>query len=108
MCESWCAELPGSEAGKDQIREALDTIPLFTVVTAIVAMTIRDRLSSDPDPIDELHAQYERGEIDEQELEAKIAFHVDDRNEQIRAIVEDVSGIFRGPKQGDRLRVQAA
>ena len=66
----------------------------YALVFAVVAAGyVRDRVSSDPDPINELREQYERGEIDHAEYERRLEFHLDDRNEQIRRVVEDVNGV---------------
>ena len=50
----------------------------------------------DPDPVDEATRAYENGEIDLEEYEARLEFHLDNRNEKIRTVVEDVNGL--GPQ----------
>ncbi|WP_250142533.1 hypothetical protein [Halosolutus amylolyticus] len=65
------------------------------IVEAVVTLHRgwRNRLSSDLALIIEAREKYARGEIDKTEFERRVAFHVDDRNAQIRADVESVPGI---------------
>ncbi|PCR88615.1 helix-hairpin-helix domain-containing protein [Natrinema ejinorense] len=74
--------------------ETVETLTFLVIVAVIAAASVRDRLSSDnQDPIADVHDQFAAGEIDELELERRLEFHVDDRNEKIRAVVEDVNGV---------------
>ncbi|MFC7216482.1 helix-hairpin-helix domain-containing protein [Saliphagus sp. GCM10025334] len=69
----------------------------FALVLGFVAVaTVRNRLSSPQTPVEEAREAYARGEIDADELERRLEFHLDSRNDQIRAFVEDVNNV--GPK----------
>lgn len=63
------------------------------LVAVMVASYARDWLSSDPDPLEQARAAYAAGEIDHAEYERRLEFYLDDRNDRIRAVVEDVNGV---------------
>ena len=71
----------------------LDFLLFLAVVAVTIASMIKERLGSDPDPLEQTKRAYENGEIDHAEYERRIEFHLDDRNEQIRTVVEDVNGV---------------
>lgn len=86
----------GSTCSTDRCTRPHTWIEVLSYVVAaavVVASTIRDRLESDPDPVEQLKAQYASGEIDEQTFEREITFHIDDRNERIRSVVENINGV---------------
>ncbi|MFD1527330.1 MULTISPECIES: helix-hairpin-helix domain-containing protein [Halobacteriales] len=66
---------------------------LGLIAAIILAASVRDRLESDPDPIEEAKRLYAEGMIDEPELERRIEEAVDDDHEAIRLVVEDVNGV---------------
>lgn len=74
----------------------LDLLLVLVVVALTLASMVRQRLESDPDPIDEAKAAFAAGEIDAAEFDRRLEFHLDDRNDRIRAVVEDVNGV--GPR----------
>lgn len=78
--------------------ETVETLGGLAVLAAVAVATLRDRLTSDPgpDPVAEARDQYAAGEIDHAEFERRLAFHLDDRNARIRAVVEDVNDV--GPQ----------
>lgn len=55
----------------------------------------KDRIQAwrEPEPLEKVHQKYRRGKIDETELERRLDYLMDDRNEQIRQHVEQVGGI---------------
>lgn len=71
----------------------LGLLLLLAVVALTLASMVRQRLGSDPDPIDEAKAAFATGEIDAAEFDRRLEFHLDDRNDRIRAVVEDVNGV---------------
>lgn len=71
----------------------LDLLLVLAVVALTLASMVRQRLESDPDPIDEAKAAFAAGEIDAAEFDRRLEFHLDDRNDRIRAVVEDVNGV---------------
>ncbi|APX00184.1 hypothetical protein CHINAEXTREME_20440 (plasmid) [Halobiforma lacisalsi AJ5] len=72
-----------------------DPLPLWFVlaVAVVLASYAKDYFESDPDPVAQARQAYAAGEIDHAEYERRLEFHLDDRNERIRAVVEDVSGV---------------
>ena len=73
--------------------ETLESLVYLLVVVAAVVIYARERLASDPDPLAQARAAYADGRIDHAEYERRVAFHVDDRNDRIRAVVERVNGV---------------
>lgn len=77
--------------------EALETIFYAVLTVGTLAYYARDRVTALRDRLtdrpDELTRRYLDGEIDESEYERQRGFDLDDRNEQIQAVVEDVPGI---------------
>ncbi|NUC75040.1 hypothetical protein HTZ84_22505 [Haloterrigena sp. SYSU A558-1] len=73
--------------------ETLETLVYILVLTVVCASAVRDRLESDPDPIEAAKQAHVNGEIDLAEYERRLEFHIDDRNEQIRTVVEDVNRV---------------
>jgi len=63
------------------------------VITIIVAVGAFEEHGDDLTPVEQAHRDYQESVIDEQELEHRLAFHIDDRNEEIRAIVEQVNNV---------------
>ena len=72
---------------------AIHSLAVVALFVAYAANTAWDRLKRDPDPVDEATRAYESGKIDLEEYESRLEFHLDDRNEQIRRVVEDVNGV---------------
>jgi len=73
-----------------------DVSPLVMVFLAIwLASEIYGRVRDESDVGDlaEAHRQYVAGEIDEQELEARIELAVDPRADELRSAVEQVNGV---------------
>lgn len=58
------------------------------VITIILAVAALDQRGDERTPVEQPHRDYEAGRIDEQELEHRLAFHLDDRNKEIREVVE--------------------
>jgi hypothetical protein len=69
-----------------------------------LASEIYDRVRDESDDGDlaEAHRQYVAGEIDEQELEARIELAVDPRADELRSAVEQVNGV--GPDRAAAIR----
>jgi len=69
-------------------------LAFIAAILAITAVQIaRDRRSSPQTPVESLQERFAAGEIDTTEFERELEFVVDDRNQQIRAIVEDANGV---------------
>jgi NAD-dependent DNA ligase len=71
-------------------------LSLAFIVLMIVLAVVDERLADrrdDRDDVDEAHAAYVAGEIDERELEQRLEIAVDPEADRIRAAVEDVSGV---------------
>ena len=73
--------------------EAAESLFYIAITAAAAVIYVRDRLDSDPGPVERAREDYANGEIDHAEYERRLEFHLDDRNEQIRTIVEDVNGV---------------
>jgi len=69
------------------------TVELGLIAAIILAASIRNRLASDEDPVAEAKRLYQEGQIDEPELERRLAEAVDDEFDRIRLVVEDVHGV---------------
>lgn len=63
------------------------------VITIILAVAVLEERGEDLSPVEQAHRDYEAGRIDKQELEHRLDFHLDDRNETIREVVEQVSNV---------------
>jgi ERCC4-type nuclease len=63
------------------------------VITIIAVVGALEERGEDLSPVDQAHRDYEAGRIDEQELEHRLAFHLDDRNEEIRQVVRQVNNV---------------
>ena len=63
------------------------------VITIIAVVDALEEPGEDLSPVDQAHRDYEAGRIDEQELEHRLAFHLDDRNEEIRQVVRQVNNV---------------
>jgi len=63
---------------------------VLTIILAVAALEVR---GEELTPVDQSHRDYEAGRIDEQELEHRLDFHLDNRNETIRKVVEQVSNV---------------
>lgn len=68
-------------------------IGLVGVVVITVAVDHLEDRFEDLSPVEQAHRNYELGLIDEQELEHRLAFHLDDRNEEIREVVSQVNNV---------------
>ncbi|ADB63929.1 hypothetical protein Htur_5041 (plasmid) [Haloterrigena turkmenica DSM 5511] len=73
--------------------ETAETLFYLALGAGTLAYYVRDRLESDPDPIEEAKRLYADGKIDEPELERRIEEAVDDDHKAIRLVVEDVNGV---------------
>lgn len=63
------------------------------VITIIGAVAALQERGEDLSPVDQARRDYEAGRIDEQELEHRLAFHLADRNEEIREMVCQVNNV---------------
>lgn len=68
-------------------------IVLVGIMVIIVAVDHLEDRFEDLSPAEQAHRNYELGLIDEQELEHRLAFHLDDRNEEIREVVSQVNNV---------------
>ncbi|AEH39524.1 helix-hairpin-helix domain-containing protein [Halopiger xanaduensis] len=75
----------------------LSVLIILGAVVLSILSTVKERLSSDPNPtnqrVAELQDKRVDGLIDEQEFERRLEFVLDERNARIRAVVETVPGI---------------
>ncbi|SDL09269.1 helix-hairpin-helix domain-containing protein [Natronorubrum texcoconense] len=75
---------------------------VILVMTGVVAYTIaRDRLSTEQTPVEAAKEAFAAGEIDESEFERRLEFHLDDRNDELRVVVEQVNGV--GPATSEAI-----
>lgn len=70
----------------------LETIVTLAVLVLVDLATLQGR-SADSDDEPTPTERYDRGGIDEHQLERELAFHVDDRSDTIRPVVEDINGV---------------
>lgn len=73
-------------------------VVLVLAVIAVAAVVEKVREWREPTDVERVQQSYAAGEIGEAEFERRIEFLVDDRNERIRAVVEEENGI--GPETG--------
>lgn len=72
---------------------------LFDVVIVLAGGVIyaakwwSDRRDHDGDPVEEIHRAYRDGEIDERELERRLALTLDPEAERIRETIEPINGV---------------
>lgn len=71
----------------------LESLFYAVVVAAVVVDNAREWVSSNPDPVEQARTAYAAGEIDKTEFDRRLEFHLDDWNDQIRVVVEDVTGL---------------
>lgn len=75
----------------------LEVVSVLAFLAVVVGGWLRDRLTSDPDPIEELKQQRANDELSQDEFERRLEVILDDENDRIRACVEPVPGI--GPER---------
>jgi len=75
------------------------------VITIIATVAVLEERGEDLSPLERAHREYNAGWIDEQELEHRLGFHLDDRNEKTRErFLNKQRG--RGDLEGHRSRIR--
>lgn len=82
----------------------VDAVVLLLLALGWLVFRVRDWLEEDVDDVEEARRAYVADEIDEQELERRLALHLDERNERIREHVEHVNGV--GPSTSAAVAVE--
>ncbi len=69
------------------------------VITIILTVAVLEQRGENITPVEQAHRDYDADLIDEQELEHRLGFHLDDRNDQIREVVEQVNDVGEGKSE---------
>lgn len=75
----------------------LEVVSVVAFVAIVGGGWLRDRLASEPDPVEELKRRRANDELSQDEFERRLEVVLDDENDRIRACVEPVPGI--GPER---------
>ncbi len=93
----WCRfdDVEGGERTPRSWFERISCIEIVVgaVITIIAAVAALEQRGEELRPVDQAHRDYEADRIDVQELEHRLGFHLDDRNETIREVVEQVNNV---------------
>lgn len=65
----------------------------LAILAVAGAAWLREHLQPDADPVEAAKRRYERGEIDEAQLERELAYHLDDEAQRLEARLQSVPGV---------------